>query len=164
VYFKGYRQIWGIVAVELELEFTFEADVVSDLMAGPGPYGTRAITTVTGGWAKGDRISGTLAGAGGDWVLIGSDGYGRLDVRAQILTDDGAVLFLTYLGLIEMNEKVQAAFAGGGTGTDFDDHYFRIATRLETGDPRYAWVNQSLFVGRGRLGPGTVLYEVFRVT
>jgi hypothetical protein len=63
-----------------------------------------------------------------------------------------------------MNEKVLAAIAGGGPGTDFGDHYFRTTPRLESGDPRYAWVNQTIFVGRGRLGSGTVVYEVFRVT
>jgi hypothetical protein len=147
----------------LELEFTFEADVTAPHMVGPGPHGTRGVVTVTGGWVKGNRISGSLVGAGGDWLLIGVDGYARLDVRAQIQTDDGAVLFLTYPGVLEMNETVQAAMAGGGT-TDFDDHYFRTTPRLESGDPRYAWVNQTAFVGRGRLGPGTVLYEVFRVT
>jgi hypothetical protein len=151
--------------MELVLEFTFEATLAGgSLMLGNGPYGTRAIVTVAGGWVKGDRISGTLVGAGGDWVLVGPDGFGRLDVRAQIQTDDGAVLYLTYPGLLEMNYKVAAALAGSSEGTDFADHYFRSTPRLETGDPRYAWANQTIFVGRGRLGPGTVLYEVYRVT
>jgi Protein of unknown function (DUF3237) len=151
--------------MELELEFTFEATLAAPTLAlGSGPYGTRAIVSVAGGWVKGERISGTLVGAAGDWVLIGPDGYGRLDVRAQIQTDDDAVLYLSYPGVLEMNEKVGTALAGGGEGTDFGDHYFRTTPRLETGDPRYAWVNQTIFVGRGRLGPGTVLYEVYRVT
>jgi hypothetical protein len=151
--------------MELELEFTFEATVASPtLTLGSGPYGRRAVASVAGGWVKGERISGTLVGAGGDWVLIGPDGFGRLDVRAQIQTDDDAVLYLSYTGVLEMNEKVGTALAGRGEGTDFSDHYFRTTPRLETGDPRYAWVNQTIFVGRGRLGPGTVLYEVYRVT
>lgn len=149
--------------MELELEFTFEADVTPPQMVGPGPYGTRGVVTVTGGWAKGDRITGTFVGAGGDWLLIGADGFARLDVRGQIETDDGAVLFITYPGLLEMNEKVLTAMGGVGQ-TDFDDAYFRTTPRLESGDPRYAWVNQTIFVGRGRIGPGTVLYEVYRVS
>lgn len=151
--------------MELELEFTFEATMATPtLAAGHGPYGLRAIASVGGGWVKGDRISGTLVGAGADWVLFGPDGFGRLDVRAQIQTDDGAVLYMTYLGLLEMNEKVRAALAGHRQGTDFADQYFRTTPRLETGDPRYAWVNQTIFVGRGRMAPGSVVYEVYRVT
>ena len=51
-----------------------------------------------------------------------------------------------------------------GTSSDFDDQYFRTTPRFETGDPRYAWVNTSLFVARGRVHPSAVEYEVYRVT
>ena len=54
---------------------------------------------------------------------------------------------------------------GGTTGTDFGDHYFVTTPRLESGDPRYSWVNQSIFVGQGRIQPGPVVeFQVFRVT
>jgi hypothetical protein len=59
---------------------------------------------------------------------------------------------------------VAAARAGTEIRTDFDDHYYRTTPRLETGDERYAWVNQTVFVGRGRIIPGGVGYEVYRVT
>ena len=44
--------------------------------------------------------------------MIGPDGYGRIDVRLQIVTDDGAVLYVTYTGLLEMNEKRRHARHG----------------------------------------------------
>ena len=56
--------------------------------------------------------------------MIGPDGYGRIDVRAQIVTDDGAVLYLSYTGLVEMSEGVVGALMGDGT-TEFGDQYFR---------------------------------------
>jgi hypothetical protein len=88
---------------------------------------------------------------------------GRLDVRAQIETHDNAVLYLTYEGVIEMNERVQTALAEG-TETAYEDQYFRTTPRLETGDERYAWVNQTVFVGQGRIYPGSgVQYRVYRV-
>ena len=60
---------------------------------------------------------------------------------------------------------VQAFITGQREETEFGDQYFRIAPRLETGDPRYAWVNQTLFVaeGRGYAGYG-VEYRVYRVS
>ena len=101
---------------------------------------------------------------GGDWILIGPDGWGRLDVRAQFQTDDGAFIFASYFGVLEMNDGIQQAIQTG-TETAYADQYFRIAPRLETGDPRYAWVNQTLFVGEGRAYPGLgVEYRVYRVT
>ncbi len=72
--------------MELVKEMTLHADLDEGLMAGPGPLGTRMIVSVTGGWVKGDRINGTVVGAGADWLLIGGDGFGRLDVRAQVRT------------------------------------------------------------------------------
>jgi hypothetical protein len=49
--------------------------------------------------------------------------------------------------------------------TDFADQYFRTTPRFETGDSRYAWLNQSVFVGEGRLYPGFgVEYRVYRLT
>jgi hypothetical protein len=97
-------------------------------------------------------------------VLFGPDGYGRPDVRVPIATDDGACILMTYRGFIEWNAAVKRASADG-TDTQFDDHYWRTAPYLETGGERYAWVNRSLFVARGRLrAGGGAIYEVFRVT
>ncbi|HSM67005.1 MAG TPA: DUF3237 domain-containing protein [Ilumatobacteraceae bacterium] len=134
-----------------------------NLNVGAGPYGSRLVATVTGGWVKGDRINGTLVGAGADWLLIGPDGWGRLDVRAQIQTDDGAVIYAQYGGLLELNEATMGAMATGGA-TGFDDQYFRTTPILETGDERYAWVNTTLFVGEGRLHENGVEYRLHRVT
>jgi hypothetical protein len=149
--------------VKLEYEFTYEAELADALIPGAGPYGTRMVVPVAGGWAKGDRISGTLTGGGGDWALLGPDGFARLDVRGQITTDDGAVLYMTYGGIMELNEKVMAAI-GSTDETSYDDQYFRTAPRLETGDERYAWVNQTVFVARGRISSKGVEYEVSRVS
>ena len=147
--------------MELVHEFTYQAQLAEPLMAGPGPLGTRMIVPVTGGWAKGERITASFVGAAGDWLLVGADGYGRLDVRGQLRTDDDAIIYITYTGLLEMNDAVQQALAGGET--QFEDQYFRTTPRLETGDARYAWVNTTLFLARGRLVPGAVEYEVYRV-
>lgn len=149
--------------MELEHEFTYEAELADSLVVGAGPYGTRLVVSVAGGWAKGDRISGTLTGAGADWALIGPDGWARVDVRGQITTDDGAVIYITYCGLLQLTEKVMAA-TGTTEETSFDDQYFRTTPRLETGDERYSWVNHTMFVARGRMSAKGVEYEVFRVT
>ncbi|QDW37787.1 DUF3237 domain-containing protein [Bradyrhizobium sp. KBS0727] len=81
-------------------------------------------------------------------MLVGTDGFARLDVRAQLLTDDGASIYLNYPGLLEFNENVGQALATGGS-TDFGDHYLRTTPRFETGDGRYAWL-KSEPLGGGR--------------
>ena len=78
--------------------------------------------------------------------------------------DEGAILYVQYYGLLDMNEAVTSALANG-TATRFDQHYFRTTPRFETSDARYAWLQQGVFVGQGRIieGPG-VEYNVFRIT
>lgn len=143
-------------------EFSYRADLKPPVGVGPGPFGTRMFYEIAGGTFSGGRLNGTIGTGGGDWLLVGPDGFGRLDVRGQLLTDDGAVIYISYHGVLEMNAKVQA-FVERGEGTGFADQYFRTSPRLETGDERYAWVQQSIFVAEGRLYPGGVEYSVSRV-
>jgi hypothetical protein len=56
--------------------------------AGNGPYGHPMIATADGGEFAGDRLKGTIVGVGGDWLLVGDDGYARLDVRSTFRTVD----------------------------------------------------------------------------
>ncbi|MCU0260813.1 MAG: DUF3237 domain-containing protein [Ilumatobacteraceae bacterium] len=149
--------------MELVHECTFRAHLDPEVIAvGNGPYGGRSVATVTDGRVEGHRLRGDIKGAGADWLLIGADGFVRVDVRAQLVTDDGAGIYITYLGLLEMNAAVLGAMGGGETS--FDDQYFRTTPRMETGDPRYDWVNTTMFAARGRMIPGGVEYEVYRLT
>jgi hypothetical protein len=150
--------------MELVHEFTMSAELAPSILIGPGPFGDRRIRKVMGGTVTGERISGSVDTGGGDWILTGDDGYGRLDVRLTIRTSDGAHLYVQYFGVIEYTEAALAANAGESS-SDFPEHYFRIAPRLETGAERYRWVNRTVFVGEGRLHPGPVVeYRVARVT
>ncbi len=149
--------------MNLEYELTFQVNLKPPIMMGPGPYGMRIFVEVVGGRAEGPRIKGEVLTGGGDWLLVGADGWGRVDVRAQLLTDDGAAIYAYYCGLLEMNDKVQSAISGASE-TDFSDQYFRTTPRFETGDPRYAWMNQNIFVGEGRVRQGPMVeYKVYRL-
>ena len=143
---------------------TYRAALKAPRDCGKGPFGQRVIVEVLGGDVTLEGVTGTILTGGADWLLFGEDGYGRLDVRAQIETDDGALLYVQYFGVLEANAAVQAALANG-TGTDYGDHYFRTNPRVETGDPRYFPLTQRLFVGEGHFLPGlTVEYRVYQVT
>ena len=148
----------------LEYEFSYRATLKASLNVGAGPYGNRIVAEVTGGDFEGPRLKGKILSGGADWALVGPDGRARLDVRVQLLTGDGAAIYLAYYGIIEFNAKAQQALEKQ-TGTEFADHYWRTNPRFETGDPRYAWLNQALFVGEGRMLPSLVVeYRVYRVT
>jgi hypothetical protein len=149
--------------MQLEHVFDYHVALKPPVPIGAGPYGLRMFYEVSGGEVSGPKLNGKAMSGGGDWVLIGNDGFARLDVRGQIETADGATVYMTYSGVMELNERMAKAAATGGE-TAFDDQYFRITPHFETGDERYRWLTQSVFVGRGRAHPGPgVAYEVFRV-
>jgi len=148
--------------MKLELLMEYHADLKPGVDVGPGPFGQRLIVDVTGGSFEGPKLRGRILASGGDWLLIRPEGFGRLDVRATLETDDGANIYLEYYGILEMSEGVNAALAGTGS-TDYGEHYFMTQPRLETGDPRYAWLNTVVAVGEGRVLPGAVEYRVYHV-
>ena len=150
--------------MELIEEFSYSATLKPPLEVGPGPFGNRMYFEVIEGRVEGERVNGDVLSGGGDWILMAPDGLGRVDVRVQFRTDDGAAIYGQYNGLLELNEAVQQVLAGTRSGTDYADQYFRTTPRFETGDERYAWLNRSVFVAEGRLMPGLgAEYRVYRV-
>ena len=135
-------------------EFTYRMTASHAHEVGIGPVGNRQCFEVTEGVIEGSRLSGKLLGSGIDWMLVGSDGFMRMDVRIQIETHDGAIICASYFGPAEANDKLKRAF-GACEPTDFGDQRIRTHWLLETGHPDYAWVNQSVFVGEGRFRPSS---------
>ena len=91
--------------MDLELEFSYRAEVKMPVTVGAGPYGTRLFFEVVGGSFEGKRLKGKMLSGGGDWLLAGADGFARLDVRAQFLTDDGVAIYSSYGGLLENDRE-----------------------------------------------------------
>ena len=147
--------------MKLVQECSFKAMLKPPVPIGAGPIGTRMYYEVNSGEVTGERLRGKVLG-GGEWALIGPDGFLRVDVRVQVETHDGAYLYSQYVGLLGVNDAVHRALQTGG-GTEYGDQYFFTNPRMETGDPRYAWVNSTFFIGEGRVLPGRgVEYRVWR--
>lgn len=147
---------------KLEALMEYHATLKAPMVIGTGPFGTRQIFDVTGGEFHGPRLRGRILPSGADWLLIGSDGVGRLDVRATLETDDGALIYLSYFGVLHLNEEVMQKVADGGT-TEYGDTYFFTQPRFETGDPRYAWLNGIAALAQGKVAPQRVDYRVYQV-
>ena len=130
-------------------------------MVGPGPFGTRQLFEVRGGDFEGPRLTGKVLPSGGDWMLLGTDGVGRLDVRFMLETTDEALIYMQFTGVLEVNDKITAA-ASGQHESEFGDSYFVVQPRFETGDVRYAWLNRCVGLAEGRVGRNKVWYRAFR--
>ena len=112
------------------------------------PQGSRVIVTVTGGHFEGPKLRGTVDNSGGDWVSLRTDGSIKLDVRILLHTDDGAAIFMRYEGI----------------GVRIDGELKVVTAPLfETGDQRYAWLNNVQAIARGVSANNQVTYEVFAV-
>lgn len=120
-----------------------------------------------GGWAKGPRISGTFITPGGDWIRVLPSGALRLDVRGTIKTDDGALIFISYNGIIRHSKESAERLRRGEVLTTKDIPYFVTAPTFETASEKYAWLNGVQAINKVvelKLGEGGyITYDVFIV-
>ena len=151
--------------IELRYEMTYEETIAGPVGSTKGsPLGERLCWTVETARLHGPRIEAALATPGVDLMRVGPDGIRRPDLRAELLTDDGELILFRYdVAVIRSTERFLAALAAGDA-TRFADQYMRIAPQFEVGAERYAWLRESLFIGRGRLaGPRAITYEIYGV-
>ena len=127
----------------------------------PTPTGTRMLFPVVSGAVDGSELRGRLIPGSIDWVTVGSDGIGRMDVHAMIETHDGALVQLTATGRAVLGDLAAAFLAGEEVRGA--DAYLRISPLFETTDERYTWLNEVVTVARCDLSLAGIRYQVSRV-
>jgi hypothetical protein len=100
-----------------------------------------------GGWVKGPKISGTLLAPAADWLRVMPGGSLRLDVRGTLKTDDGALIYLAYNGIISHSKESWDRMMKGEVLTS-KDHYFITAPTMQTSAEKYAWLNHVQCIGK----------------
>lgn len=129
----------------LKSRFLFEMEAE---LEPPQDIGDRKIYIAKSGVVRGPRINGTLLAGGGDWSVRRSDGSTMLDVRGTLKTDDGALIYTWYRGIVARKD--------GGM-------YFRTTPYFETNSEKYAWLNHVVAVGVFKPVAGKVAYDVFEI-
>jgi hypothetical protein len=141
-----------VAAQELELVplGTMSARLRAPVVLEGTPAGSRWIFEVESGSIAGERLNASMKGqANADWLVVGPDGTGTLDVRALAETDDGALVFIQYHGRIDLSSGHGAAVYS--------------TPRFETGDDRYRWLNRLQAVGKGSFDGTTLVYELYEL-
>lgn len=128
---------------------------------GPGRAGLRRIIPIIGGRVTGE-VQGKILNLGADWQTIHADGTADLDTRYAFETDDGALIEIINKGIRHGPPEVIDRIARG-EHVDPGEYYMRTHATLETGDPRYDWVNRKLFVGTGGRYAAQVRISLFSV-
>ncbi len=152
----------AIPNIETAPLFDIEIDFDPATVLGKTPQGFRSIVAITGGSFEGPDLRGEVLAGGGDWVRRRSDGAVELDVRITLRTDDGALIYMAYPGLIAGPDDVMGRLLRG-EAVDAADYYLRTAPRFETGADKYDWLNRIVAVGSGALGQGRISYRIHRV-
>ena len=139
------------MAIELVPLCTATITLKDPMLLPNTPSGMRTIIEVATAKLDGERLSGTMKGsAGADWATIGPDMTCTVDVRMTFETHDGALLFITYGGRVDLSK-------GPGQSPVY------AAPLFETGDERYAWLNRVQAVAKGNLDGDKITYEVAEV-
>ena len=147
---------------ELKFAFQIDAELGPPVELGFGKAGMRKIIPIIGGTVRGQRLSGRILDLGADWQTIFADSSAELDTRYAIETDDGALIDIRNFGFRHGPDDVLARLAKGEE-VDPALYYMRTVPRLETGDPRYQWVNRTIFVGTGARFASGVQVKVYEV-
>ena len=146
--------------LELVCRLEVELDPIREIGAGRAGY--RRIIPIIGGAVSGPRLSGRILNLGADWQTVFENGVAKLDTRYAFETDDGALIEIINYGYRHGPAEVLAAIARGEDVSP-EDYYMRTHARLETGDPRYEWVNRTLFVGKGHRQEFKVIMDLFAI-
>jgi hypothetical protein len=146
--------------VNLEYVCSYWATLAPPEVVGPVPEGIRVNFYVTAGEVSGPNMRGKLRTGGGDWLLLRSDGVGVLDVRATMELDNGALIYTTYGGTVDLGPDGYKLFLEGILPPAPE---LRIAPRYHTSHPEYLWLNRLQCVGVGKLDVAQlkVSYDVF---
>jgi hypothetical protein len=127
---------------------------------------TLSIFNVTGGWAKGPKINATVIQPAADWIQSMPDGSRRLDVRLTLKTDDGALIYVSYNGVM-INTQASRDKQMRGEVVTSDDRYCITALTFRTSHPKYAWLAATQAIGKfleSKPGQGSYIkYDIFAV-
>ena len=137
------------MTIELVPLCTFTGTLDDPVTLANTPSGTRLVFEVRDGSASGERFNAKLKGqANADWLTVGADGTGTLDVRLLLETDDGALVLVQYQGRVDTTIPLAPVYA---------------TPRFDTGDVRYLWLNRIQAVAKGTLDGSTLTYNVYEL-
>ena len=132
-------------APTLSYAMTYQADLLPPQVVAPN----RLVWDAPSGWVKSaDGSSGKIIEPSADWMTVTApDGF-SLDVRASILMDDGAQIYVEYKGRVKLTEQGLVKMQASELLTS-EDFYFVTSPTVMTIAEKYLWMNDRTFVSKG---------------
>ena len=141
------------MSIELIPLTTATATLSAPFLLPDTPAGTRVIAEVVDFELEGERLTARMKGtAAADWMTLSATMIGTLDVRALFETHYGALVYTWYHGRLDLSGGIGASPA-------------YAAPLYESGDERYAWLNQIQAIAKGALSEDgmKLVYEIYEV-
>ncbi|MEY3944188.1 MAG: hypothetical protein RL697_201 [Pseudomonadota bacterium] len=137
--------------------------IAAPIEVGHTAAGLRRVIPITGGVVSGPRLNGKVLASGADFQLIlGGGTQAHLDARYVIELDDGTRVFVQNTALrvasLENSQRIMR-----GEPVNPQEIYFRCQPKLEAAGEKWAWLNESQFIGSGRRAPDGVFLSFYRV-
>lgn len=123
----------------LEYLFSYHLQLNPPETLGCVPEGIRANVYTVAGTVTGEKVQGKLRPVGGDWVTVRPDGVAITDVRGTIETNDGALIYITYTGVMDLGKDGYQKFSLGELPPTAQ---IRNVPRFQTAHPQYQWLNR----------------------
>jgi hypothetical protein len=146
-------------------EFAFEArvSVQAPLVVGQSSHGLRRVVPITGGTFEGPAVRGRVVPGGADWQFVRPDGALAVEARYTLETADGVLIMVTNRGIRRGPPAVMERL-GRGEPVDPSEYYFRTTAEFEAPvGSRYAWLNESVFVGVAERRADAAIIRFYRV-
>lgn len=135
-------------------------DVEPVVSLGPAPAGERRYVPLAGGTVTGPGLAGRVRSGGVDWQLARADCVLEIDAHYVIETADGALVEVHSSGMRHGPPEVMARLAAGEDVAP-GLYWFRTVVRMTTGSERWAHLNRSLAIARGRREARRVLLDLW---
>lgn len=143
---------------------TLRCDVEATHHLGRVPDGyDRRVVVGGGGTFDGPGMRGRVLPGGDDFLTIRPDGAFNLDVRLVLETEDGELIYMTYIGRRNGPPDVMETYRRGAAVAEGED-YFRTIVQFETAAPGLSRLNDILAVGTGRRDTTGPVYEIFELS
>ena len=106
------------------------------------------------------RLQGSVKPGGADFGTLRTDGVFLVDVRGTLESRDGALIEITYTGVMDLGPDGYEKFLRGQVPATAAVH---AAPRFRTAHPDYAWMNRLHWISIGQATSATpeVLFDVY---
>ncbi len=106
------------------------------------------VNVLSGGTFNGAGIQGKIIAPSGDWLRTMPSGALRQEAKLTLETDDGAFIYMSYVGVVAMSKEAGDALARGEVLNDKSVPYFINTPLFQTSSEKYGWMNKVQTVGK----------------